>query len=423
MQRKLSIILTCIMLAVSISANAATTVEISRNGKKTKYSGVKTSVTVNDKKISLSGIPIFVKDGANVGPVNEIFANSSLKVKTSGLSNQKTLTLKYGKNTLILTEGSKSAKLNNKSTTVASAPIHATYVSSKKARWIIPIYSVCDRLGLKYTTSGGAIKISHVHSWGAYKTTKNASCKYSGTKERVCSVCKEVQTASIPALGHKWGSGVKSGNITKYTCSRCGETKTEAAKKLKIVIDAGHGGDDPGARGYGLEEKTLNLKIVKAAQKYFSAEKAKAKFEVFYTRTTDVKPSLDARCNLANSKKADLFISIHINSYKTSSVGTETLYNPGRNSNTTKNGRTGKTSTQLAQKMQQYAGAATGFPNRGIVKRTNLRVLNKTNMPACLIEWGFISNKTEAGKMNANTTKYGKAVYDGVENLTAGYFK
>ena len=423
MRKKLSIILACMMLITSVSVNAATTVQISRNGKKTKYSGVKKSVKVNNKTVSLSSVPIFVKDGANVGPVNEIFANSSLKVRTSSLSNQKTITLTYGEKVLVLKEGSKKATINKKATTVASAPIHATYTSSKKARWIVPIYSVCDRLGLNYSTSGGTVSVKHVHSWGSYKTTKEASCKYSGTKERTCSVCKETETVSIPALGHKWGSRVKSGNTTKYTCSRCGETKTEAAKKMKIVIDAGHGGNDSGATGNGLKEKTLNLEIVKAAQKYFNTEKAKAKYEVSYTRTTDVKPSLDARYALANSKKADLFISIHINcSDNKFASGTETLYSAARSPKTGKNNIT---SYKLAAKMQQYAKEATGFTNRGLKNRPNIKVLKYTNMPSCLIEWGFISNKSDAAKMkiNANKTKYGKAIYDGVENLTSSYFK
>ena len=57
------------------------------------------------------------------------------------------------------------------------------------------------------------------------------------------------------------------------------------------------------------------------------------------------------------------------------------------------------------------------FTNRGLIDRPNLYVLKHTKMPACLIEYGFISNKTEAARMKANTSVYGKALYNAVVNL------
>ena len=80
---------------------------------------------------------------------------------------------------------------------------------------------------------------------------------------------------------------------------------------------------------------------------------------------------------------------------------------------TTKNGITSK---DFATAMQQAVIATTGFTNRGLKSRTDLRVLNQTNMPACLIEYGFISNSTEARIMNANTERYGKELYEAVVN-------
>lgn len=67
--------------------------------------------------------------------------------------------------------------------------------------------------------------------------------------------------------------------------------------------------------------------------------------------------------------------------------------------------------------MQSAAVAATGFTNRGLVDRPNLYVLKHTNMPACLIEYGFISNRKESARMKANTSAYGKALYKAVVNL------
>ena len=66
--------------------------------------------------------------------------------------------------------------------------------------------------------------------------------------------------------------------------------------------------------------------------------------------------------------------------------------------------------------MQKAAVKTTGLTNRGLVNRTGLRVLNKTHMPACLIEYGFISNPKEERTMYANTARYGKELYQALVN-------
>jgi N-acetylmuramoyl-L-alanine amidase len=88
--------------------------------------------------------------------------------------------------------------------------------------------------------------------------------------------------------------------------------KDEVLPDIKrVVIDAGHGGSDPGAIGpRGLKEKNVVLAIAKNLGKVL---KEKYQLEVFYTRTRDVFVSLEERTAVANSKKADLFISIHAN--------------------------------------------------------------------------------------------------------------
>lgn len=187
--------------------------------------------------------------------------------------------------------------------------------------------------------------------------------------------------------------------------------ETTGSGQVTMVIDAGHGGSDSGATGNGLKEKNLNLAIVLAAKKYFDND---SRFKVYYTRTADTYPSLDDRCKLANNNNVDLFLCVHINSASSSARGTETLYNPNRNLATAKNGITSK---DFATAMQKAVVETTGFTNRGLKSRTDLRVLNQTNMPACLIEYGFISNTREARIMNANTAKYGKELYNAVVNF------
>ena len=102
-----------------------------------------------------------------------------------------------------------------------------------------------------------------------------------------------------------------------------------------------------------------------------------------------------------------LFRSVHINSAGSSATGTETLYNSkGYKSST------GLTSYSWSATIHPYIRSATGFTNRGLVNRTGLAVLRHTKTSSTLTEIGFISNKSEAKKMNSNLTNYGKAVYN-----------
>ncbi|MEE1228166.1 MAG: N-acetylmuramoyl-L-alanine amidase [Lachnospiraceae bacterium] len=177
-------------------------------------------------------------------------------------------------------------------------------------------------------------------------------------------------------------------------------------RKVKLVIDAGHGGNDNGSRCYGLNEKKLTLDITKGAKKYFDQD---PRFEVTYTRTSDKFVNKVTRYEIANKLDADLFICIHINFDDEYSRGTETLYSKDRNKATVKNGISSK---DLAKAMQKAAVEATGFNDRGLSNRPNLAVLGNTNMPACLIEYGFLNNGYENEKMKENSAYYGQKLYE-----------
>ena len=157
---------------------------------------------------------------------------------------------------------------------------------------------------------------------------------------------------------------------------------------MRIVIDPGHGGYDPGAIGpAGLLEKQVTLAVsLKLADKLRHAG-----VEAVLTRTSDSVPwpanvnrDLAARCEIANRAGADFFISIHCNSAADPSArGTETYaYKPG--------GR----GEQLARAVQEELIKACGLANRGI-KFANYYVLRRTDMPAVLTELAFISNPEE----------------------------
>ena len=168
-----------------------------------------------------------------------------------------------------------------------------------------------------------------------------------------------------------------------------------------FVLDAGHGGSDSGAVANGYKEKNMTLKIVQAAKSYFDKD---PDIKVYYTRLSDTYPSLTERSDLANEVGADRFYSVHINSAGSSATGTETLYNSkGYKSST------GLTSYSWSATIHPYIRSATGFTNRGLVNRTGLAVLRHTKTSSTLTEIGFISNKSEAKKMNSKSYKLWKS--------------
>ncbi len=155
---------------------------------------------------------------------------------------------------------------------------------------------------------------------------------------------------------------------------------------MKICVDPGHGGYDPGAVGpSGLKEKDITLAV-----SFLVAEKLKAAGQnVVLTRIGDIVTwtpdgDLPKRCQVANNFNADVFVSIHCNSATNpAATGTETYHHAAST-----NGK------RLAGAVQGELVAALGLPDRG-VKTANFYVLAHTNMPAVLVELAFICNPKE----------------------------
>lgn len=225
-----------------------------------------------------------------------------------------------------------------------------------------------------------------------------------------------------------------------------------AAKTFTLVIDAGHGGNDPGCVGTMSKEKNLTLKHALAFGKL--VEQKCPDVKVVYTRTTDRFLELWQRAEVANKAKADLFISIHINSlpgkkiargYQTYTLGRSRrdgnrkgyienlevakrenaviLYEKdyqqhyeGFDPNSPESNilfelmqdKNMENSVQLAKMMQKYVCQATGRQDQG-VHQDNLAVLRLTSMPACLLELGFISTPDEERYLNSNEAEYAYA--------------
>lgn len=152
---------------------------------------------------------------------------------------------------------------------------------------------------------------------------------------------------------------------------------------VRIVLDAGHGGRDPGAVGNGLQEKNITLDLVKRIQKGLSAYE---NVQLLLTRDTDVFVELGERCRKANVFSADFFLSVHINSNaKTTAKGFESYVYPN----------TSGTTKGYQKAIHAEIVAASHLKDLG-VKEANFQVLRETHMPALLTESGFISNADDA---------------------------
>lgn len=179
-----------------------------------------------------------------------------------------------------------------------------------------------------------------------------------------------------------------------------GDEVRENWGKYKVVVDAGHGGRDPGAVYKGVQEKDLNLDIAKRLEKLLKEQG----IQVYMTRTDDSFVNLHDRSALANNVNADLFASIHNNAGMTSYSGSITLYYPS----SVIHGQS-TTSKDIANIVQNELSGKLGSLNLGIQPRPNLVVLNSTKMPAFIAEVGFITNGKEMAKLNTATYRQNSA--------------
>ena len=227
----------------------------------------------------------------------------------------------------------------------------------------------------------------------------------------------------------------------------------DANRKFTLCIDPGHGGKDTGAPGSKSVEKNINLSVALAFGRY--VERNCPDVTVVYTRKTDVFIPLYERAEIANRKKADLFISVHTNALKGnhSMRGFETYtLGDGRSHAKKENLEVAKRensvillekdyqqhyvgfdpnspesnimfefiqdknltrSIEFAKMLQTHVCRAANRPNKG-VHQQNLAVLRLTSMPACLIELGYISTPEEERMLNdkAQVDNMARGIYN-----------
>lgn len=169
---------------------------------------------------------------------------------------------------------------------------------------------------------------------------------------------------------------------------------------MKIFLDPGHGGDNPGATGpNGLKEANVNLDVALRTGRILQSNG----YSVRYSRTDNSSVSLSQRARMANDWGADYYVSIHCNSnVNPVYTGTETFYY-----------RAGSTAQRFAQTVNDALVAQIDTKDLGI-QQENFAVLRLTTMPAILVELAFISNPQEAEQLATPSFRESCAV--GVSN-------
>ena len=171
-----------------------------------------------------------------------------------------------------------------------------------------------------------------------------------------------------------------------------------------VILDPGHGGNDPGMALDDIYEKDINLQISEKLQKLLT----ELGCTVLTTRKDDSYVSLENRIQLTGDQKADLFISIHLNATDedTVSSGVESYYNDS----------SCHESRQLAEAVQAGVVNKTGARDRGARGDSDLYVVRKTVIPSCLIEAGFLTSDTERPLLLSDSyqTRIAEGIAEGI---------
>lgn len=168
----------------------------------------------------------------------------------------------------------------------------------------------------------------------------------------------------------------------------------------RVIIDAGHGGSDPGAVFEGRQEKDDALRLALAVGRILE----NAGVEVMYTRVTDVFDSPLEKAQMANRSGADYLISIHRNAMPTPGTASgivSLVYEKGG------------TAELLGSNINRQL-AGVGFEDLGVIERPGLILLRRSQMPAVLVEAGFIDNPQDNERFDESFQEIAQAIADGV---------
>lgn len=174
---------------------------------------------------------------------------------------------------------------------------------------------------------------------------------------------------------------------------------------MKIMLDPGHGGDQPGAVHGGAKEKDINLSVVLRCAPVLR----ELGHDVLLTRDNDATLSLAHRRAMIREYKPEAFVSVHCNAAGTAAVlGVETYYRDDGD-------------WPLANSVQTFLAAYTGRKDRGVlhdigVLKKRLAMLNDPETPSCLVELGFMTSPIDMSYLISNVKTIGDVLAHGIDD-------
>ncbi|MDV6377043.1 N-acetylmuramoyl-L-alanine amidase [Sporosarcina sp. GW1-11] len=238
-------------------------------------------------------------------------------------------------------------------------------------------------------------------------TVNNLNVRSSGNPSApLVTKLKNGQKVEVLSISGYWAK-IRTGNTTGYVHKTYLKLLNQTGNPLRdriIVVDAGHGGHDPGTVKSRHTEKAITLNVSKKLEAKLKSAGAK----VLMTRSTDKYYSLEERTNFAKNNFAEAFVSIHVNAAGFTAKGAETFYDSSSNANATE-------SRDLAAFIQRNIVQKANMVDRG-VKNNRFYVIRNNNVAAVLVELGFLSNADDFKKLTSETYAniYADAIYQGL---------
>lgn len=238
-------------------------------------------------------------------------------------------------------------------------------------------------------------------------TTNNLNVRSAGNSSAATiAKLQSGQKVEVLSLSGYWAK-IRTGSTTGYVHKTYLKLSNQTGNPLKdriIVVDAGHGGKDPGTLKGSVTEKAIALNVSKKVQ----AKLKNAGAKVLMTRSNDTFLELKERTDFAKKNFAETFVAIHVNSAGFAAKGTEVFYDTSSNVN-------GVESRDLASFIQRNIVQKAGMSDRG-VKNKGFYVVKNNNVAAVLVELGFITNSQDYAKLTSEKYLeiYADAIYQGL---------
>ena len=454
----LGTLLLTLLLAISAAAN--TTLQVQNPDGRYETRSVRTVSIELDGTVLTSDIPAFILDNRTLVPVRIV--SEYLGAQVTWKQDTRQVQIETGDTSITLTIGSSQALVNGETVELYDGVPATMAAVGSLTRTMVPLRFVSEQLGaqVEFDNAASTVRITSAleetysltapvlredgviavtadpaaapsiftlegrvvidYPGGVLSDSSFGSVQVDGTAVSAVRYNQydngyDVSRVARVVLDLQPGADIDDLTITTdggiLTVVQPDQAVTPPAEEPEtpdaplVVLDAGHGGTDVGAPYYGYDEKDLVLPITLAVGELLEQQG----YRVEYTRSDDTYVSLAARAEQANTQQAEIFVSIHANAFPQNPAinGVETYYLIG-----------GERAKDLAKAIHAAVLEATGAGDRS-TREANYYVLRYTDMPAVLVETGYMTNEEECALLAS--PEYQAQMAQGIANGIMAY--